>query len=60
MQLFEEAEPLCRRALRKREEHFGEEHRDTLTSAAYRDRGKKHGHRGEQLGLPPQGQEAVP
>jgi hypothetical protein len=36
LQLFEEAEPLCRRALRKREEMLGPEHRDTLTSAPRR------------------------
>ena len=32
LQDFKEAEPLCRRALRKREEMLGPDHRDTLTS----------------------------
>eukprot|EP00438_Fugacium_kawagutii_P018848 Skav230888 [mRNA] locus=scaffold2765:118411:127818:- [translate_table: standard] len=49
LQHLEEAEPLCRRALRKREEMLGPEHRETLTSATWR--------RGEQLGIFAKGQE---
>lgn len=35
LQQFGEAERLCRRTLKKREEIFGTDHRDTLTSVSW-------------------------